>query len=65
MTLEQIEEIHQPIDAHYFTEDGSRETTIEVCAFCDLEPGREYAAMFPCEILEDARYECEDSDDEA
>lgn len=52
--LEAIEEAHALGYATYYSEDGSRETEIEVCTHCEESGEYRYAATFPCETLQKA-----------
>ena len=52
--LETIEETHALGYATYYSEDGSRETEIEVCTHCEDSGEYRYAATFPCETLQKA-----------
>jgi hypothetical protein len=52
--LETIEETHALGYATYYSEDGSRETEVEVCTHCEESGEYQYAATFPCEVLQKA-----------
>lgn len=51
--ITKLEEIHTPIEAHFFTPDGLGDTWVQVCAFCD-GTNNHYAALWPCETMQEA-----------
>lgn len=60
--LKEVEELHEFGYATYFSENGSRETEVEVCTHCEEHAGLTYAAEWPClpiqEATEAADIEC-------
>ena len=59
MNLNQLEELHQPTNALYYSPDGTREIDIEVCEHCEKDHTRTEAAIWPCETIQEAHYEYE------
>lgn len=51
--LTKLEEIHHPVEAGFFTDDGMQEEWVDVCGYCDSEE-EQYAALWPCETMQDA-----------
>jgi len=54
MNITELENIHTPTDRQYFSEDGLRETWVEVCEHCEDNANLKYAAEYPCEVLQEA-----------
>lgn len=61
--LETIEETHTLGYATYYSEDGSKETEVEVCTYCEENDATlTCAATFPCEPLQKAQDEWDEQE---
>jgi len=58
--LTKLEELHQPVEACFFTPDGLGEEWVDVCQHCNPLDDN-YGALYPCETLQDAYYEYENN----
>lgn len=56
-----LERIHTADYATYYNGSGERETSVLVCTHCE-EEAEQYAALWPCETMQEAYYELDDID---